>query len=39
MVKESECDNNSDKIRELKHSKMIKENIDTSYSLKTSQFV
>lgn len=36
MVKESECDNNTDKIRELKHSKMIKENIDTLYSLKAS---
>tara|TARA_B100000925_G_scaffold35632_1_gene23407 strand:+ start:383 stop:865 length:483 start_codon:yes stop_codon:yes gene_type:complete len=36
MVKESECDNNTDKIRELKHSKMIKENIDALYSLKAT---
>ena len=36
MVKESECDNNTDKLRELKYSKMIKENIDNLYSLKAT---
>ena len=36
LVKESDCDNNTEKIRELKNSKLIKQNIDTLYSLKAT---
>ena len=36
LLKESDCDNNTEKIRQLKNSKLIKQNIDTLYSLKAT---
>ena len=34
LIAESECDNNTGKIRELKHSKAIKDNLETLQNLK-----
>jgi len=34
LINESDCDNNTDKIRELKHSKTIKDNLETLQNLK-----